>query len=104
MTSNDWPEQGIGESAAIVCEHVALNHAPILVAIRDEPVDAADSGWQFSCGRYESEPNVKIWAVSEVVDEDPSLRPHIGAPAGTVLTRKSANATWRVSREVDSTM
>lgn len=46
------PEDAL--KAAMVCVHVARG-APILRAIRDEPLEEADSGWQFLCNSGEDE-------------------------------------------------
>ncbi|CAG0961731.1 hypothetical protein PHYC_00762 [Phycisphaerales bacterium] len=36
--------------AVVVCTHVARQRRPILCAVRDTPLDSADSGWQVHCG------------------------------------------------------
>ncbi len=87
--------------AAIVCVHVAHEHLPILRATRDEPLEEVDSGWQFLCGtaRDTGDPSTgKVWAVYEVLELEPSLRPFIEYPAGTVLTREYANGGWTVGK------
>jgi hypothetical protein len=83
--------------AAIVCEHVA-NGCPILRAVKDEPLEPADSGWQFVCnsGVRENEETAKVWAVHEVLEVEPTLAAFIEKPAGTILERKSANASWEM--------
>jgi hypothetical protein len=48
------------------------------------------------CGRYDDEPSCPIWAIDEVIAVDPSVRQCISAPPGTILTRTSKAATWRV--------
>jgi hypothetical protein len=84
-------------AAAVVCSHVASG-LPVLLAIRDEPVDGADSGWQFLCnsGRVELEAEAQVWSVSEVVAMDPGLSSLVDEPAGTRATRKDTQSAWIV--------
>lgn len=90
-------EGSIMRCAAIVCAEVAAN-APILRASRSSPVDEADSGWQFVCGKiHENADGIQIWAVHQVLERDETLVPYIGFPAGTVLERKSAGDEWEVT-------
>jgi hypothetical protein len=75
--------------AAIVCSHIAKGQA-ILRAVRSEPLSAEDSGWQFLCdsGEQENENQAQVWSVREVLEHEPSLKPFLVEPSGTVLTRK----------------
>jgi len=82
--------------AAIVCDHVALFDEPILRAVRDEPLEEVDSGWQFLCGGDSHSTNAKIWAVHEVLSREPTLAPFIDLPPGTSLWRESAQDEWNV--------
>ena len=83
--------------AAIVCEHVATKRAAILRADRSEPEDDDDSGWQFLCGNEdENWERAQVWALGEVLSLDPSLLEHVQMPAGTVLTRLDATASWQL--------
>ena len=83
--------------AAILCPHVAQEGLPILYAERSEPVDAADSGWQFLCdsGRPEDHSKAQIWSLEEVLGRDASLHTILGAPAGTRIRRRDNTAPWR---------
>ena len=83
--------------AAILCPHVAHEGLPILYAERSEPVDAADSGWQFLCdsGRPEDPSKAQIWSLAEVVAKDASLQTILGAPAGTRMHRRDHGAPWQ---------
>jgi hypothetical protein len=75
------------QSAAIVCHEVAVEHAPILYAERSEPEDAAAIGWQILCGiGSEDWESAQVCALQEVLVYDPSLKPFIDSPAGTVLS------------------
>lgn len=86
--------------AAIVCEHVAGLGYPILLAEKDEPAFTEDTGWQFLCNTMEVEDQnqAQVWALSEVVDYEPSLADFVDAPVGTNLVRDSADTPWRASR------
>jgi hypothetical protein len=84
-------------TAAVVCREVAIDHAPILYAVRSQPVEPADSGWQFLCGAREEDPGeAQVWAVHEVLEYDRSIEPLIEKPPGTVLWRDSASDRWQV--------
>ena len=88
------------QAAAIVCREVAVDHAYILYAERSEPVEEADSGWQFLCGRTTEDPEAaQVWALREVLAHDPSLGGLVGLPPGTVLTRSSRDADWTIEHE-----
>ena len=85
-------------TAAIVCDHVAVEGQPILNAERSEPLEDADSGWQFLCGGSDHVTNAKVWALHEVVAMEPSLTSLIDLPAGTSLSRGSPTESWIVRR------
>src|SRR5437762_1148933 len=90
--------------AAILCSHVASRQRPILCAERGDPLDAADSGWQFLCNvaTEENPSDAKVWAVSEVLDIEPTLAPFIDLPPGTRIVRENIGAPWRrVTPEAD---
>jgi hypothetical protein len=89
-------KNNIGNYAAILCIHVANRESPILRAVRDEPVDPDDSGWQFHCNSrdVEKESEAKIWSVNEVIELEPTLSPFINLPPGTKLTRSSKDSKW----------
>lgn len=86
--------------AAIVCTHVAKGEEPIVCAVRDEPVDAADSGWQFLCAGSHVDPDkdAQVWSLSEVIAAEPSLAGLIEAPIGTRLLRQDERSPWQKSR------
>ncbi len=86
--------------AAIVCSHIAKENLPVLRAVRDEPIESTDSGWQFTCGinEHEDPDTGLVWLVEEVLDFDQSLRPFIEMPVGTVLTRSDVESSWTVER------
>lgn len=96
MTARKGRIQG---EAAVVCPHVAEGR-PVRLATRDTPLEAADSGWQFLCGELpEEDPNkARIWAVDEVLEQEPSLRQYVNLPPGTTLMRKGAGEQWVVGR------
>jgi hypothetical protein len=87
------------QAASIVCHEVAINHAPILYAERSEPIEEGESGWQFLCGRSDEDWKIaQVWALREVLASEPSLRPFIDLPVGTVLSRVAPNAKWVVAK------
>lgn len=85
--------------AAIVCSHVAQENYPILCAKKDEPLDPVDSGWQFLCYSGKDENDGKIWAISEVIELEPTLKNLLNQPVGTTLIRKNKNADWFVVKD-----
>ena len=82
--------------AAIVCSHVARGGHPILLAIRGEPLSPEDSGWQFLCnsGADEDQNLVQVWAVSEAMEVEPTLKQILGQPPGCKFVRKDKNSPW----------
>jgi hypothetical protein len=84
--------------AIILCAHVASRELPILLAVRDDPVEEADSGWQCLCdsGRHEDPAEAKVWAVDEVLKLEPSLASYIDLQPGTRVVRSSAHAPWQL--------
>lgn len=87
------------QRAAIICPHIAKDDSPILRAVRTEPLEPEDSGWQFLCnsGKEENEAEAQVWLVGEVLGLEPSLSPFINAPIGTTLSRKDKNSKWESS-------
>lgn len=83
--------------AAILCEHVANKGFPILRAIKDEPLEDTDSGWQFICnsGEPEDEDKAQVWAISEVLEIEPSLTEYLDESPGTVLERENIESHWK---------
>lgn len=87
------------DTAAIVCEHIAKDRAPILLAKRLEPENESDSGWQFLCGAPdENWQSAQVWALHEVLAYDGTISGLIDLPVGTVLTRSLANQKWKITR------
>lgn len=87
---NEIPEKHLG---AIV----SLNgDRPLCYAARDEPVDDADSGWQFRTHKGGGgEPNkAQIWRFDEVLALEPGLRRFIAMPRGTA-PEKCLNGEWK---------
>lgn len=86
--------------AAIICVHAAKEGLPILRAIRTEPLEPEDSGWQFLCnsGKDENENEAQVWLVSEVLGLEPSLSKFIKAPVGTMVSRLDGNSRWETHK------
>jgi hypothetical protein len=82
----------------ILCSHVSSNRLPILYGERNEPIDAADSGWQFLCnsGVDENEHDATLWAVCELVTHEPSLLPFIDKAVGTRIIRTDKGSSWTI--------
>ena len=81
--------------AAIVSAGV---NKPLLYEERSEPVDEADSGWQFSAepsGGGEAA-EAQVWALREVLEHEPSLGQFAALPYGSVLRRASEAHDWQV--------
>ena len=92
--SDDTQGNGFETAAAVVCEHVA-RQAPILHAVKSEPEDAADSGWQFLCGADdETWENAQVWAIHEVLSSESTLAPYLAMPTGTELRRLAPGVPW----------
>jgi hypothetical protein len=87
-----------GDSAAVLCQHVASGERPILMAYRSPPVSLEDSGWQFLCAcEDEEEPDMaKVWLLREVLEHEPTLQPFMSRPPGTKLVRSSRLSSWKV--------
>jgi hypothetical protein len=92
------PGRRDGSTAAVVCEHIADQRCPILSAFRTEPDSPEDSGWQFFCGNYQHEdPGLaRVWLLKEVLELEPSLRDHMGLPAGKQVWRPNTTSDWHV--------
>lgn len=85
--------------AAIVCPYVTKKELPIMYAYKGEPIDPADSGWQFLSEKEVDANDLKIWSINEVLEYEPSLREYIELPVGTELIRNSVNTNWKVFNE-----
>lgn len=85
----------------VVCSHVAKDNLPILRAIRTEPVEPEDSGWQFVCGCVEEEDDAEaeVWSINHVLENEPTLAQLLKHPIGTVLQRSDERSSWEISNE-----
>ena len=81
---------------ALVCPHVQTGERAVAWAIRNEPVGPMDSGWQFLCtpGEMGDVRAFGTWTIARVVEEEPSLGPHIDSPLGTTLQKEPGLARW----------
>lgn len=81
---------------AIVCEHVAVQGKPILLAQKDEVVADDDSGWQFLCGASdESQAGAQVWSLQEVVDYDNSIQGLVTSAEDGCYVRRDIMAPWK---------
>lgn len=85
--------------AAIVSPLIAKKQQPITYGYRDEPIDPADSGWQFMTNEEVPAGDIKIWSINEVVEYEPSLEKYIYLPVGTKLTRDDVGSEWVIHQE-----
>jgi len=84
------------QSAAIICSHAARHQRAILMATRDVPAFPEDTGWQFTCGQPtpHSDEDGLVWALSEVLELDPSIGPLISAPSQSSFERSTQDMRW----------
>ena len=59
--------------AVLTCRHITNENATPAIAVRDEPVEAADSGWQVLCGSAHEASDVMIISMDEAVRFCPAL-------------------------------
>lgn len=85
------------DSAVILCSHVA-NGEPVLLAIRTEPENENDSGWQFLCNSHEEDwKDAKVCSVSEALVLEPALDRFIDQPPGITVVRDNASLEWKTT-------
>jgi len=82
--------------AVIVCSHVAKGLHPVSVAVRDEPLDEVDSGWQIRCDleQHGDDDLAQVWGVCEVLELEPGLAEFVEYAPGTRLTKSKATSKW----------
>ena len=73
-------------SAVIICKHVLDDPVCVKVAIRTEPVEPADSGWQLLCDLDHDPGDAKIVSVDEVKKLVPSVASILYTPAPCTFT------------------
>jgi hypothetical protein len=84
--------------AVIVCHEVATKRAPILLAVRSEPEDSPDSGWQFLRGEDEEDREVQKFGLFMGFSSLVRTWKHISTcPVETTLKRNSVDADWQVA-------
>ena len=83
--------------AVIVCFHIARENAPVRHAIRTQPLQDADSGWQFLCkAMHGNIENAQVWAVKEMLDYDSDVRNIIDQPVGSSFVKNQHNIFEKV--------
>lgn len=93
------PDSRVGrKTAAILCEHVARQRRPILLAVRTTPERPEDSGWQFVCGKVKNEDpdGAQVWLLDEVLELEPSLEQYIDLSPGIQVSRSTPEGEWKV--------
>ena len=68
-------------SAVIICKHLLDDPTCAKVAIRTEPVEPADSGWQVLCDLAHDPGDAKVVSVDELKRLVPSVAPILDTPA-----------------------
>ena len=59
--------------AVLTCRHITDENATPAIAVRDKPVEEADSGWQFLCGSAHDASDVVIISMDEAIGFCPAL-------------------------------
>lgn len=78
------------------CRHVHAG-APVLRAVRDEPLDSNDSGWALVCGGYDHvDEDYMIVDLDRYVSQDESLVTVMELPPNTVACRAQEHQPWVV--------
>lgn len=79
----------VSQQAAVLCSHVASAEHPICKAVRTKAVIPQDSGWQFLCDvANDDAAEAKVWALSEVLELDPSIAEILDASAGEAFVKR----------------
>lgn len=82
-------------ATVILCSHVASGK-PVLLAMRTEPEEEYDSGWQLLCNCYEERwEEAKVCSVSEALDLEPSLEKFIDLPPEVTIVRDNVDSAWK---------
>lgn len=85
----------------VVCGHILRRVHPIRRAVRDEPQDPADSGWQALCGVVDHSadptPDGGLVSMEDLLRMSPELREWIDAEPPITLERESRSAPWRIA-------
>ncbi len=79
-------------TATFVCCHVLDQHAPILVAVRDD-----DEDWQFLCGADHAEADARLVGFGHVLERDPSIRALSELRCGHRAERPNAETGWTIT-------
>ena len=80
---------------AFICIHTSKMQEPILMAVRDEPIDEEDSGWVFSCLREDHvNEDWQLVLPNRYFAADPSLRDLLTMPVGYIAVRQAPDQPW----------
>lgn len=92
---NEERAQGV-----VVCSHILRKTAVPSFALRDEPIDAFDSGWQILCDAHHDH-----WETGGVIRLDtfltlfPSFQTISHCPVGTIAERRVGDDIWIIQPE-----
>lgn len=81
-----------GHGACIATDRITVDGLPVRFMYREPPSHDADSGWRFTSGiesdEYMDDPaNHGIYDVNTIANCDPSIVPHLAAPAGSAFEK-----------------
>jgi hypothetical protein len=89
-------------SAVILCSHVFEGTHPILRAVRDEPTDERDSGWQVLCNVHEHhDDDGKLCSVSNLIKLEPTLEDFVNVTHEVTLVRHDEHSDWAMANEAN---
>jgi hypothetical protein len=78
----------------MVCRHIVDDNSPVDRAIRTEPVDPADSGWQFLCKRRRHlADDCRVCGIDEILKLDPAIVEIIDVPGHVSFVKNDKGTT-----------
>jgi hypothetical protein len=94
MSAHD-PYKHFGHVFASV--HIGDHHKPVGWMYREASDSQSDSGWRFFSGeetqQFADDPaNTKIYAVTTIIDIDPTIEPYLSASEGSAFERIPGSA------------
>ena len=90
----NFPFSDKPNTACFTCSHVLEEHKPILYVSHDE-----DGYWSFLCGGSHTEKEMRLVALSEILDIDGSMTDLAGLDYGQYAEAEEEKGNWIVGRE-----
>jgi hypothetical protein len=85
--------------ACFICAHVLNQNQPIRFACRQEPLEVADSGWEFHCGvAIHSDEQLKVVGISTAITIDATLNQIISKAWPCAFERSEGGDPWTTDR------